>query len=426
MPSQGARREEILQTAARLFASSGYRTSLSDIADACNILPGSLYHHFDSKEAIIVELVNRYHDDLDRVAKEALDTLHEPVPRSTEERIVEFGRAIAACGVRHRAALLLTLYEPPVVSGDELAGLVMEAPSGIHTAMMELLRAGRAAGSIRRGIDLGLLADRMCHSMLHVGVGVSHVTPGGEQVPDLRIRILLHGLATRGPSNTMLDRSDALRAARRAIGRWDGDLPDGDDRLTHLLSVARAEFGRRGYEVTTMRDIAAASDLSTGTVYRLLGSKDQLLLSIMSSYSDKVVTAWDAVLRANSSPLSKLDALMWVAINVLDRFSDEVRITLAWMRQSPPSTPSSPSLGVSFPRQLRHVKELLAAGASSGEIDLEGSSADIRGRCVLEAIWGAGAPVASAGARATQALARDTVLRGAAVRRGRTARANKD
>ena len=81
MPSQGARREEILQTAATLFASSGFRTSLAEIADACGILPGSLYHHFDSKEAIIVELVHRYHDDLDRVAKEALDTLHEPVPR---------------------------------------------------------------------------------------------------------------------------------------------------------------------------------------------------------------------------------------------------------------------------------------------------------------------------------------------------------
>jgi AcrR family transcriptional regulator len=416
MSSQGARREEILQTAARLFASSGFRTSLSEIADACGILPGSLYHHFDSKDAIVIELVNRYHDDLDRVAKEALDTLHEPIPRSAEDRIVEFGRAIAACGVEHRAALLLTLYEPPLVSGDELAGLAMRPPPSIHTAMLDLLRAGRASKALRPGIDLSLLADRLCQSMLHVGVGVSHLTPAGEQVPDLRIGILLHGVARRGPSNTMLDRSDALRAARRAIDRWDGHVQEDDDKLSHLLSVARAEFGRRGFEATTMRDIAATADLSTGTVYRLLGSKDQLLLTIMSSYSDKVVKAWDAVVRSNSTPLSKLDALMWVAINVLDRFSDEVRITLAWMRQSPPTTPSSPSLGVSFPTQLRHVRELLAAGVRAGEIHLEGASADIRARCVLEAIWGAAPPVTSAGVRATQALARDTVLRGAAVR----------
>ncbi len=416
MPSQGARREEILQTAAKLFASSGYRTSLSEIADACGILPGSLYHHFDSKDAIVVELVNRYHDDLDRVAKEALDTLHEPVPRPAGERIVEFGRAIAACGVEHRAALLLTLYEPSVVSGEELAQ-GMQAPSGIHAAMLELLSSSRQSDSIRPGIDLDLLADRLCQSMLHVGVGVSHVTPGGEHVPDLRIGILLHGVAHGNPSNTMLDRSDAFRVACRAIAKWDGHNHEDDSRLNHLLSVARAEFGRRGYEATTMRDIAAAADMSTGTVYRLLGSKDQLLVTLMSSYSDKVGSAWDAVVRASSSPLSKLDALMWVAINVLYRFRDEVRITLAWMRQSPPSTPTSLTLGVSHPTQLRHVKEVLSSGTRAGEIHLDGGTADIRARCVLEAIWGAGAPVRTAGARAAQALARDTVLRGAAVRR---------
>ena len=37
--------------------SVGFRASLKEIADARGILPGSLYHHFDSKEAIIIELV---------------------------------------------------------------------------------------------------------------------------------------------------------------------------------------------------------------------------------------------------------------------------------------------------------------------------------------------------------------------------------
>ena len=64
----GHRRTEILQTAASLIASSGLRTSLQEIADAAGILPGSLYHHFESKEAILVELLHRYHADLDRIA----------------------------------------------------------------------------------------------------------------------------------------------------------------------------------------------------------------------------------------------------------------------------------------------------------------------------------------------------------------------
>jgi AcrR family transcriptional regulator len=407
------RREEILQTAAQLFASSGFRTSLADISEACGILPGSLYHHFDSKEAIVVELVHRYHEDLDRVAKEALDTLHEPVPRTIEARILDFGRAIATCGVEHRAALLLTLYEPPMVAGDELAGLA-QMPVSIHDAMHELLKAGRKDGTIRPGINLALLADRLCQSMLNVGVGVSHVTPGGELVPDLRMKILFHGIAHRSPADSALDRSNALRTARRAIETWDGENEEADERLTHLFAVARAEFGRRGYESTTMRDIAAAAEMSTGSVYRILGSKDQLLFDIMSSYSEKVVSAWDAVVRSDSPPLAKVDALIWVAINVVDRFSDEVRISLAWMRQSPPSTPTSPSLGVFLPAQLRHVRALMAAGAKSNDLHYEGGSADIRARCLLEAIWGAGSSVATAGIEGTHAFARDTVLRGAA------------
>jgi AcrR family transcriptional regulator len=162
-----------------------------------------------------------------------------------------------------------------------------------------------------------------------------------------------------------------------------------------------------------MRDIAAAAGLSTGTVYRLLGSKDQLLFDIMSSYSEKVVGAWDAVVRSDSPPVAKVDALIWVAINVVDRFSDEVRISLAWMRQSPPSAPTSPSLGVFLPAQLRHVRALMAAGAKKREIEFEGGPADIRARCLLEAIWGAGSPVGTAGIQGAHALARDTVLRGA-------------
>ena len=396
-----------------MFASSGLRTSLRDIADACGIQPGSLYHHFDSKEAIIIELVRRYQDDLDRIAKEAVNTLHEPGGAGLDERILTFGRAIAACGVRHRAALLLTLYEPPTVLGEELEWLAHQTPAAVVAAMLEMLRSARAGGLLRSGVDLGLLAERLCLSMLHIGVGVSYLGPSGEEVPELRERILLQGLATRPPSKRALDRSDALRAARVVIGTWEEDEADDRDRTTHLRAVARAEFGRRGYEATTIRDIAAAAGLSTGTVYRFFRSKNELLFSIMRTYSEKVTTAWDAVLRSASSPVEKLDALMWVDVNVIDRFSDEFKIQLAWLRQSPPSTPS---LGLSFLAQLRQVRELLAAGSRAGEIHLEGASADVRARCVFEALWMPGTIVRAAGTRAAHALARDTVLIGSAVR----------
>src|SRR5439155_4920987 len=99
----GARRTEILENAAALFASSGLRTSLKEIADACGILPGSLYHHFDSKEAIIVELVERYHADLDAIAKAALATARTD-RRPVADQLVALGVTMADCAIRHRAA----------------------------------------------------------------------------------------------------------------------------------------------------------------------------------------------------------------------------------------------------------------------------------------------------------------------------------
>jgi AcrR family transcriptional regulator len=414
MPTDGARRTEILETAATLFASAGLRVSLQEIADACGILPGSLYHHFDSKEAIIVELVRRYREELDQVAHRARGDVRHPTSRLIEERIIDFGRAIAACGVRHRAALLLSLYEPPSVLGDELARLASQAPTAIEGAMLELLREGRASGAIRGGIDLTLLSDRLCQSMLHVGVGVSHMTPGADQVPELRLRLLLDGISPRTPSNAALDRSHSTQAVEKVVATWKDEPGESNSRTAHLRAVARQEFGRRGYEATTMRDIAGAAGVSTGTVYRSFSSKDDLLVSIMRSYSDKVKMAWDAALSTASTPLEKIDALVWANIHVTDRFSDEFRIQLAWLRQSPPSTPN---LGLSFGWHLRQLKALLAEGDKAGEIHIEGANADIRARGLQEVITFPPTIVRAAGALAARALARDTVLRGAMARR---------
>lgn len=48
-------RSEIINAAAELFSSVGYdRTSIRDIASRVGLLPGSIYHHFDSKEELYI------------------------------------------------------------------------------------------------------------------------------------------------------------------------------------------------------------------------------------------------------------------------------------------------------------------------------------------------------------------------------------
>src|SRR5579871_6584596 len=52
-------RQEILRTAARLFQQQGYdATSMNDVAAALKLSKGGLYHHFQSKDEILFDLMN--------------------------------------------------------------------------------------------------------------------------------------------------------------------------------------------------------------------------------------------------------------------------------------------------------------------------------------------------------------------------------
>jgi AcrR family transcriptional regulator len=404
----GTRRTEILQTAASLIATSGLRTSLQEIADAAGILPGSLYHHFESKEAILVELLRRYHSDLDRIADHAQSRLDDPASLSAFDRIVDLSSAIAQCAVTHRAALQMSFYEGPT-SNPELTALAQQRPTAILQAMAQTLRAARWSGYLRSDVDLPVLADRIVQTMLQVGLDVIRHNAAADKVAALLCRILLEGLAAQPPGDDVLDTSVAFLAADEVVQSWKESEDDPDDKSAHIRAIARAEFGRKGYEVTTIRDIASAAGMGTGTVYRLIGSKDELLASIMRSFGEKVAAGWTNVLRSDASPIEKLDALSWVNTNALDRFGDEFRIQLAWMRQSPPDTPNP---GWLFAKRVRQMKTLLAEGIRSGEIKIDSPSNEVLARCVIGVGWFPENILREVGTRASLIYVRDTMLRG--------------
>jgi AcrR family transcriptional regulator len=408
---EGERKADILATAASVFATSGLRASLQEVADACGILPGSLYHHFESKEAIFVALVEQYQAELDTIAEKTLEELRAD-PRPPEAQILALGTAIADCAVRNRAALLLTFYEPHAGASDELVRLASRTPTEITAAMLAALRAAKSSRYLRPGIDLEVLADRLCQSMLHVGIGVYSQTRGAERFPAAKCQMLLHGIAVDAPDDGHLDRSPGTRAADDVMKSWDGSSDD-NDKAARIRAVARAEFAKRGYELTTVRDIAAAAGVSTGAVYRLIDSKDDLLLSIMQSYVENVTTGWTQIVESRSTPVEKLDALVWFNINVVHRFPEEHKIQQAGLRQSPPQ---SPNLTMSFSAQLRQLKTLVSEGLNAGRLHVDGASLEMAGRCVFALAFTPENIIQGLGARRTLRFNRETFLRGAAVR----------
>jgi AcrR family transcriptional regulator len=409
----GTRRIEILQTASSLIASSGLRVSIQEIADAAGIMPGSLYHHFESKDAIFSELVRRYHADLDVIGKAALARVDEPDSRAAADKIIQLGSAIAHCAVKHRAALQMSFYEAPSDS-QELVELLQQRPTVVQQAMLQTLRAARLDGYIRSEIDLPALADRICQSMMHVGLDVIRHTASTNHVAAALCRIMLLGLASRPHSDEELDNSRAFAAAEHAINSWTDDSEfEANEKAGEVRAVARAVFGRRGYDGTTVRDIASAANLSPGSVYRLIGSKDRLFSSIMESFGRKAGGGFANVLCSEATPVEKLDALCWVNINALDRSPDEWKVQLAWMRQSPPDTPNP---GLAFSTRLAQLKGLLSEGIRTKDLLVGTASLEVLSRCVMDALWMPESLVRGNGRRQALIDARDTVVRGIAHR----------
>jgi AcrR family transcriptional regulator len=75
-------RRHILACAASAFAGHGYAgTSIGDVARACGMSKGALYHYFASKEALLAALLEGHVADLHAALVAALEPVREPEAR---------------------------------------------------------------------------------------------------------------------------------------------------------------------------------------------------------------------------------------------------------------------------------------------------------------------------------------------------------
>ena len=73
------RRSQILETAAGLFASRGYHgVSVADLGAACGISGPALYKHFDSKQAMLAEMLVSISEELLRVGRQRVADAQGP------------------------------------------------------------------------------------------------------------------------------------------------------------------------------------------------------------------------------------------------------------------------------------------------------------------------------------------------------------
>jgi len=185
------RRGEILRIAAELFATKGYRnTTVRDIADAAGILSGSLYHHVDSKETIVDELLRTFQDELFAAYDEIL--------ASSDDARVKLERAVRVSFEaidRHAAEVAIFQNEAAYLGRSERFAYLAERNRQSREVWVSLLTEGVETGVLRPDLDV-TLTYRFIRDT--VWVAVTWYRPGGPhtitQVADQYLTILLDGI----------------------------------------------------------------------------------------------------------------------------------------------------------------------------------------------------------------------------------------
>ncbi|HEX4999350.1 MAG TPA: helix-turn-helix domain-containing protein [Terriglobia bacterium] len=81
--------------------------------------------------------------------------------------------------------------------------------------------------------------------------------------------------------------ADAAPSVPRKRGRPPGVTEQGQDARQRLYRTAIDLIRRRGYEATTMRDVAKAAGVSAGLLYRYFPSKRAVVLELYETLSDE-------------------------------------------------------------------------------------------------------------------------------------------
>src|SRR4051812_17417731 len=142
---EGSRRDELLRIAAGLFAEKGFKnTTVRDIADAAGILSGSLYHHFDSKESMVDEILQTFQVELFAAYDEVIAS--DADARTKIERAVRLSfQAID----QHRHEVAIFQNEADYLGAFERFGYLAQRNAQSREVWMTLLNEGVKTGALR-------------------------------------------------------------------------------------------------------------------------------------------------------------------------------------------------------------------------------------------------------------------------------------
>jgi AcrR family transcriptional regulator len=106
-------------------------------------------------------------------------------------------------------------------------------------------------------------------------------------------------------------------AARPAAAAPTGTLPS--ERRDHLVSLSAELFAEKGFRATTVREIADAAGILSGSLYHHFSSKESIADEILSKFLNEVLTDYRAALASGGTPREVLETIARTGFSSLER-----------------------------------------------------------------------------------------------------------
>ncbi len=189
-------REKLLDAAERHFARSGFDgTSVTAICETAEISKGAFYHHFNSKQALFFELMQRWLDTLEERLKE-IESRSEQVPGKLLSMAHVVGEVLEVGGPQ--LSIYLEFWNQ-ALRDREIHRALSQPFDDFLIFFTNLLQAG-----MERGVIKQTDAEKSARVVAALGIGLlfqgllSPDAANWNEVTEFGLNILLEGLSDEG------------------------------------------------------------------------------------------------------------------------------------------------------------------------------------------------------------------------------------
>ncbi|WP_166462402.1 TetR/AcrR family transcriptional regulator [Psychrobacillus vulpis] len=92
--------------------------------------------------------------------------------------------------------------------------------------------------------------------------------------------------------------------------RWEQERKEGKNkRMKSIIGAAERVFSRKGFEKTTMQDIADEENIGIATVFRYFPKKDNLIVAVAVNILERYLSIFQSIASINGTGLEKIEKL---------------------------------------------------------------------------------------------------------------------